>query len=216
MRYDGKITSWNDDKGFGFITTNSDNQRIFVHVSTFKNHPRRPSLNQRVSFAISTDKQNRPCAIKVKQIGPIYSKSAKQRHSSPSTVWAILFIVGVGISTYFFSTPTIIFQLYIAISLITFIVYALDKSAAQKGNWRTQERTLHLLALAGGWPGALIAQQKLRHKSKKESFRSTYKATVFINCCVFAWSLTTKGAAVVHPIAIDADRMIRGLLSSLI
>ena len=55
--------------------------------------------------------------------------------------------------------------LYGAMSLVTFLVYAMDKSAARRGAGRTSETTLHLLALVGGWPGALLAQQWLRHKS---------------------------------------------------
>jgi len=74
-------------------------------------------------------------------------------------------------------------------------VYALDKSAAKKGAWRTQESTLHLLSLAGGWPGALIAQQKLRHKSKKQSFRFVFWVTVIMNCSAFFWLFTPTGAA---------------------
>ncbi|KPV92955.1 hypothetical protein AN395_00081 [Pseudoalteromonas sp. P1-30] len=61
-----------------------------------------------------------------------------------------------------------------ALSLITFIMYAWDKrqakqSAHKKVN-RTPERTLQLLSLLGGWPGTLIAQQWLRHKSQKRRF----------------------------------------------
>jgi uncharacterized membrane protein YsdA (DUF1294 family) len=87
---------------------------------------------------------------------------------------------------------------YLLISLITFFVHAFDKVAAKDGAWRTQESTLHLLALVGGWPGALIAQQALRHKSKKQSFRSAFWMTVFLNVGVFAWMFTAAGSAMLH------------------
>ena len=80
---------------------------------------------------------------------------------------AVLFLIIVGVSVITSKISFLIFGLYITISLLTFIMYALDKSAARKGHWRTKESTLHLLSLAGGWPGAIAAQQKLRHKSKK-------------------------------------------------
>ena len=67
---------------------------------------------------------------------------------------------------------------YLILSAISFAAYALDKSAAQRGAWRTSETTLHLLALAGGWPGALVAQQVLRHKTIKQPFRSLFWVTV--------------------------------------
>ncbi|PKO61660.1 MAG: DUF1294 domain-containing protein, partial [Betaproteobacteria bacterium HGW-Betaproteobacteria-17] len=60
--------------------------------------------------------------------------------------------------------------------------------------WRTQESTLHLFALAGGWPGALAAQKLLRHKSSKPSFQFVFWVTVILNCCVLAWFFSTSGA----------------------
>ena len=73
-----------------------------------------------------------------------------------------------------------------AINLLTFVTYAIDKSAAQSGRWRTSEKHLHLLSLAGGWPGAWCAQQWLRHKSSKQEFRTVYWATVVLHCTALA------------------------------
>lgn len=75
--------------------------------------------------------------------------------------------------------------MYLGLSLLTFVAYALDKSAARNNTWRTPESTLHLLALAGGWPGALLAQQWLRHKSVKAEFRAVFWATVVFNVVGF-------------------------------
>lgn len=74
---------------------------------------------------------------------------------------------------------------YGVMSLATYAVYALDKSAARHRRRRVPERTLHLLALLGGWPGALLAQQFLRHKSAKASFRSAFWGTVLLNVGMF-------------------------------
>jgi uncharacterized membrane protein YsdA (DUF1294 family) len=76
---------------------------------------------------------------------------------------------------------------------VTFMAYALDKSAAQRGTWRTKETTLHLLALVGGWPGALLAQQLLRHKSSKTQFRHVFWATVLINVAGFVMIYSPLG-----------------------
>ncbi len=82
-----------------------------------------------------------------------------------------------------------VFACYVLISLLTFVLYAQDKAAAQTGTWRTPESTLHLLSLLGGWPGALIAQQILRHKSKKQSFRRVFWVTVVLNLAALVWML---------------------------
>jgi uncharacterized membrane protein YsdA (DUF1294 family) len=81
---------------------------------------------------------------------------------------------------------------YISISIITIIVYAHDKSKARRGLWRTKESTLHLLALLGGWPGAAIAQQILRHKSQKRAFRNRYWLTVIMNSSTLGWLIAYK------------------------
>jgi uncharacterized membrane protein YsdA (DUF1294 family) len=59
---------------------------------------------------------------------------------------------------------------YALMSLITFAVYGFDKFRAARGGWRVRESHLHALALLGGWPGALLAQQVFRHKRRKIGF----------------------------------------------
>ena len=71
--------------------------------------------------------------------------------------------------------------IYGLMSLITYGVYALDKNAARRGRTRVPERTLHLLALCGGWPGALFAQQRLRHKTRKTTFLIVFWLSVLLN-----------------------------------
>jgi uncharacterized membrane protein YsdA (DUF1294 family) len=75
---------------------------------------------------------------------------------------------------------------YIVASVVTFAVYAADKSAARRGSWRTPETTLHLLSVLGGWPGALLAQRMLHHKSFKRSFQLVFWLTVAVNCSIVA------------------------------
>lgn len=75
------------------------------------------------------------------------------------------------------------------LSFVTFLAYWRDKNAAERGAWRTSEQTLHALSLAGGWPGAWLAQRLLRHKSRKTSFRTVYWGTVVAHIAmVSAWA----------------------------
>lgn len=84
--------------------------------------------------------------------------------------------------------------LYLCLSGITFAVYAIDKAAARRSGARVPENTLHLLALAGGWPGALFARQALRHKTRKQPFRSIFWLTVALNVGAFACLAYGQGA----------------------
>lgn len=195
MRTKGKLTSWNDDKGFGFITPIAGGKRVFVHIKAFSNRNRRPEINQLITYALSTDKKGRPCAAKATLAGDRLPQKAKHKDGSLSVIGAATFLVIIGVTVFTHKIPPLILAVYMVASLLTFIIYAVDKSAAKKGAWRTQESTLHLLSLAGGWPGALVAQQKLRHKSKKKSFRAVFWVTVLLNCGAFVWLLTPSGAA---------------------
>jgi uncharacterized membrane protein YsdA (DUF1294 family) len=62
----------------------------------------------------------------------------------------------------------------IVMSVSCFIVYGLDKRRAINGGRRASERTLHLMAFLGGWPGALMAQRHFRHKTQKVPFRIVF------------------------------------------
>ena len=60
------------------------------------------------------------------------------------------------------------------LSLVAFIAYGFDKRRAQANGRRVPENTLHLLALFGGWPGALLGQRIFRHKTQKFGFRFVF------------------------------------------
>ncbi len=74
--------------------------------------------------------------------------------------------------------------LYAGLSLVAFLVYAFDKWAAVKGRRRVSEKTLHLIGVFGGWPGALLARRLFRHKTSKRGFVSIFWMTVLANLAV--------------------------------
>lgn len=106
------------------------------------------------------------------------------------------FFAAVGMAEFIIHGSFLLIAIDGAASLVTFVFYALDKNAARKGAWRIPEAQLHLFALIGGWPGAMIAQQTLRHKSKKPSFRFVFWLTVLLNIAAVIWLLTPEGAAI--------------------
>ncbi|MBD9461305.1 DUF1294 domain-containing protein [Pseudomonas sp. PDM05] len=70
---------------------------------------------------------------------------------------------------------------YAVVSVLAFLLYWRDKRQAQTNGWRTPENILHAVELAGGWPGALIAQQVLRHKTRKVSYQVLFWAIVLLH-----------------------------------
>ena len=115
---------------------------------------------------------------------------------SSSIKIAITYLMLVAISVLFAESSKALLVWYLVIGLVTFFVYAKDKRAAINGNWRVPEKTLHVFSVAGGWLGALIAQDKLRHKTQKQPFRAIYWLTVVINVAAFVWTLTPSGQAI--------------------
>ncbi|MDP0588422.1 MAG: cold shock and DUF1294 domain-containing protein [Candidatus Endonucleobacter bathymodioli] len=196
MRIKGKITSWKGDKGFGFITPNGGGQQVFVHIKAFNRMGKTPAINQLVTYSRSSDKQGRPCAEDVTRAGELLSKNTKKKNSSFTFIIPILFVVFVGISAFTNNIELVVLPFYIVINLLTFVLYAVDKSTAQNGSWRIKESTLHLFSLIGGWSGAMIAQQTLRHKSKKQNFRAVFWVTVILNIGAFIWLHTSEGGAI--------------------
>lgn len=112
---------------------------------------------------------------------------------SSSIQIAITYLVLVAVSALFAESSKVLLAWYLVIGVVTFFVYANDKRAAINGNWRVPEKTLHTFSVAGGWLGALIAQDKLRHKTQKQPFRAIYWLTVVINVAAFVWTLTSSG-----------------------
>ena len=78
------------------------------------------------------------------------------------------------------------------LSIITFCVYGWDKRQAKLGRWRTPEKTLHVLALLGGWPGAILAQRYFRHKTRKGSFQVLFWLTVMLHVAAVGWVFANR------------------------
>jgi len=87
-----------------------------------------------------------------------------------------------------------VFGTYALASIVLFALYARDKRAARSGGRRIPEGALHLLAMVGGWPGALLAQTTLRHKTRKQPFRAVFVMTVLLNCVLLALLAAALGS----------------------
>jgi uncharacterized membrane protein YsdA (DUF1294 family)/cold shock CspA family protein len=195
MRHKGKITSWKNNKGFGFIAPSDGGHKVFIHVSAFKNRSHRPNIGEVVSYSVTKDAQGRIQAVNATLPGDKLSKKSAGKSNPVALIFAWLFLLIVGLSVFVTGLPFMVLGAYLFVSTVTYFAYAIDKSEAQAGHWRIGENVLQFLALAGGWPGALVAQQILRHKSKKGSFRVVLWIAIVLNCAGFAWLHTAAGQA---------------------
>lgn len=194
MRKQGKVISWKDDKGFGFIEPSTGGKQVFVHIKAFRDGSRRPTIGTEVTYVESSDAQGRARAENVQSLasGISIGPASKAFIATSSFLLMVGAIVALGI------LPHHILWLYLGMSALTFAFYAMDKAAARNGGQRTPESTLHTLAIVGGWPGALYAQQLLQHKSSKKSFRSVFWFTLILNVAGLVYLASDYGTWLVE------------------
>ena len=181
MRVTGKLVSWRDEQGFGFIAPETGGPNVFVHIKSFFNHNRRPLERDVVTFEHTMDANGRPQAVNVAFDG--------EPQVTPSLVpfpilFACVFLIAMAALAYTDKLPTWVAGLYAAASAVAFVGYWGDKDAARNNRRRTPENTLLFLGIIGGWPGAILAQQAFRHKTQKPSFQAAFWISVVVNCGV--------------------------------
>ena len=217
MRYQGSLVQWNDERGFGWIAADGGGEKIFVHISAFAPRPpadQRPKDGQRLEFSVVMESGKKraqqvswraaqrvqaqtPRKAATQATGRGSSRSGVQEgwHASRRfsygalLIWLVLMLG----SAMVWGVPHWLWLAYLVLSALTFMIYWQDKWAAQKGQWRTPEKTLQMLALAGGWPGAVLAQQWLRHKSSKTRFQMQFWCMVMLNVAGVLWLLSPYG-----------------------
>ena len=193
----GKLIKWNDERGFGFIEVNPNQPQIFIHISALKDSKRRPEIGDKIQYSI-THKNGKIRACRASIVGvnvnkkipaspsKSNSKSKRAKNKRRPLPWigiVLLSIVPLLGSIVLLNNRGIFAPLlvYPLMSLVTFKLYAEDKTRAQQKRWRIPENTLHLSELAGGWLGGFIAQRRLRHKCVKRSYQITFWGIVIIH-----------------------------------
>jgi len=195
MRLQGKISEWNDARGFGFVQPNGGGERCFVHIRAFAARDRRPVLGDVITYDVQTDAQGGRNAVAVRfalsRDGGRPAARTAVRGAGPDrlprTAIALVFLAGLIAVAMWQHWPMWVPGVYLGLSVVTFAWYWHDKSAAQNDRQRTPESTLQGLALLGGWPGALMAQAVLRHKNRKASFQRVFWVAVVINIVALGW-----------------------------
>lgn len=193
----GKVVDWNEERGFGFIQSLEAGQpRVFFHVRDYRQDGRRPETGELVRFTAARQDDGRWRAGKVHRAVASRTARSPAPDTRPRTLfawtgWLLLaghlaglsWAIGVG------RLPVLAAMLLFGLCCVAWIACALDKHAARSGRWRIPESTLHLLELAGGWPGAFVAQRVMRHKTRKRSYRIVFWCMVLLNAGATWWWL---------------------------
>ena len=202
----GKVTEWNAARGFGFLAPVDEaaaTGRVFFHVRDYEPGPRRPEVGELVKFAAARREDGRWRATRVRRA---VGSAARHPTPSPSTnripthrparaagrpapasalvALVLAYVAGIAFALEADRLPGLLPFWLVAVNGLTLLFYYGDKTAAQRGERRVAEVTLHLLELAGGWPTALLAQRLFRHKSSKASYRSEFRAIVILHIAI--------------------------------
>ena len=209
MIYRGRVSRWDDDKGFGFITSEASTNSIFVHIKAFRPQGRRPVQGEEVSYTLGEDDHGKPRADKAR-----YSDSHSHhdaRRNGPGiapVVFTLAFIAALVVAAQCGRMAWLVAIVYGIMRVATFLIYARDKHSARKSGWRTPESTLFFTGLLGGWPGALAAQRMLHHKSGKRPFLRAFWVTVDLNIAGFCYLASTEIPAGLDQLALDLWRIL--------
>lgn len=174
QEHTARVVEWHADKGFGWLQF--DDKRLFLHRRDFSRWHHTPRVGEEIRFNWGLDDKLRACAQNAVQTREVADLSLiglcflGALLVPPAYAWR-----QVGLELWMLAA-------YICtMSLITYVAYRSDKRKARMDAWRTPEWQLHLLELAGGWPGAWVAQRRLRHKCSKGFFQFEFWLIICIH-----------------------------------
>lgn len=214
MNKQGTIVRWDAERGFGFVRSPGAQAEVFFHIRDFRGGSAAPAEGLEVRFEEIHVGGKGPRAMAVSPLDyvdprrPPPREAPRRRDGSrrpppPPHVatemraMALLVPAFVALLVWAAWTQRLPVPVVLAaplVSVLAFYLYWRDKFAAQRNAWRTPEAVLHAASLAGGWPGAWLAQRLLRHKSAKESFRQVYWGTVALHWALLALLLYSAPA----------------------
>lgn len=200
MRDQGRLVEWFDDQGYGFIQPfDTSKARVFIHIKDFARQGPRPIVGCGLDYAVAVDGKGR---FRANQVIYLKASEAKAGHQAgqqrqqqhtpkaklqPMQILISIYIIVLGVLAALNLLPSLVLLFIVIMNVICYWCYAQDKEAAQLGQRRIPEQSLHILAFLGGWPAAWLAQEKLRHKTQKQPFKKIYKLTIVFNILLLVW-----------------------------
>ena len=197
VRLEGTLESWNDDRGYGFIALPRGGKSVFAHIKSFEGLTYRPRVGQVFSFALITLDDGRLRAADTRLVNdtPAIPRSRSSAGPIVGALVVLILVTEFVVLSLLWTLPLWVAGVYGGISVACFLLYAEDKSKAQKGHWRVAESSMQIIALIGGWPGAIVAQQVFRHKTRKRGFQFVFWTAVVVNMAALAILTIVLGRA---------------------
>lgn len=205
MRDQGRLVEWFDEQGYGFIQPiDHSKDKVFLHIKDFSRQGPRPIVGCALEYAVAVDgkgryranqvsylkaDQARASEVKMRQakISTTATQPSSKSGLAPMQILITLYILAVSGLVLFKLLPGLSLVYLFLINLICYWCYAQDKEAAKLNKRRLSEQSLHLCSFLGGWPAAWLAQQRLRHKTQKQSFLKIYRLTILFNILLLLW-----------------------------
>lgn len=192
MRAEGKIVFWDTASGKGYALAKAGGCKIYIEEKDFTDSTYIPTVGQAIKLTIKEPQRGKPVGESITLLG---NKVRRKKLPTRSFTWAMIALTALLaawlVSYQIVASSVLIY--YGVLSLVSLSCYLLDKRAARKDLWRFKERNLQLVALLGGWPGALLGQGLLRHKTSKLYFLSTFYCIVLLHLALLFWYLTEQG-----------------------
>jgi len=162
-----RIVEWYPERGYVYLNTR--NGRLFLHIQDFSARHKKPEVGDVILFSVGQDKKGRTCAVSARHA----YEGGKVSILNLLLLLALMFLPALA-SFKFGLSPWLIAGYLLISCFVTFMAFALDKARAREGKSRVSESMLHFFEMAGGWPGAYLAQRRLRHKCLKGRYQMTF------------------------------------------
>lgn len=191
MQQQGRLESWNDERGFGFIAPQGGGERVFVHIKSLTRIATRPRVGDIVHFELGPGRDGRPAARRARIAGanpliptrrglPTQARPFGARELSRLLLAALLtalMMAGITVA----GLPDLLGWTYLFMGLASLVVYGIDKRCAETDRWRVPEANLLTLDLCFGIIGGLVGQAAFAHKTAKPDFAGRTYVIVIVH-----------------------------------
>lgn len=198
-RYQGRLIEWHDDQGYGFIQgiTDPKQQRLFLHIKSFKQTGPRPIQGCVLEYELGLDHKSRPQAIQASYVKAKHVRKAEKLPTPnlqktkwhPMYILMIIYWVTLLVLSSYALLPVFSLMIIMLINAYTYWLYHQDKQAALNNQFRISEQHLLLVSTLGGWTAAWFAQRNFRHKTQKQPFKTYYYLSIVINFALIIFAV---------------------------